>query len=285
MTGEILDKRVNAYRDDLAAAHLEGKVSAGRFSEGSRRQIVEAAVPLREAPRHDAMLESELLLGETVTVYDEQEGWAWVQAERDSHVGYLSANALRGKITEPTHRVRTLRTHIYPQPDYKAPPLDLLSMNARVEVRKTEAPFAQLSDGRYVAASHLSAAGEYDHDFVEVAARFVGSPYLWGGRTSVGLDCSAVVQLSLQATGVECPRDSDMQEAVLGVPLHDPVNHKALRRGDLVFWLGHVGVMLSGDQLLHANVHHMAVVAEPAIAAFARIETSYGPITSVRRMS
>ncbi|MDA7949023.1 MAG: C40 family peptidase [Hyphomicrobiaceae bacterium] len=260
-------------------------MSARRFSEGSRRQVVEAAAPLREAPRHDAVLETELLFGERVILYDEREGWAWVQAERDSHVGYLSANALRSDIADPTHRVRTLGTHIYPRPDYKAPPIDRLSMNAQLVVEKAEERFAQLSDGHYIAATHICAVDECEQDFVEVAAGFVGSPYLWGGRTSAGLDCSALIQLALQASGIECPRDSDMQEAVLGKPLPGPPNQQAVRRGDLVFWNGHVGVMLEEGRLLHANVHHMAVVVEPAFEAFARIETWYGPITSVRRMS
>lgn len=285
MTDEDLDKRVNPYRDDLAAAHLKGKVQAKRFTEGTTRQVVDAAVQLREAPRHDAVLETELLLGEVVTVYDEHEGWAWVQAETDSHVGYLSANALGGSISQPTHRVRALRTHIYPEPDYKAPPLDLLSMNARIELVSTEGRFAQLRDGRFVVATHCAPIDSFEEDFVETAEKFLGTPYLWGGRTSIGLDCSAVVQLALQSTGAPCPRDSDMQETALGEPVSGPHDQGALRRGDLVFWDGHVGVMVDGAHLVHANVHHMAVEIEPAAEAIARIETAYGPITSVRRPS
>ena len=246
---------------------------------------VDAAVQLRESPRHDAVLETELLLGEVVTVYDEREGWAWVQAETDSHVGYLSANALRGSISEPTHRVRALRTHIYPEPDYKAPPLDLLSMNARVEVA-TRSRAVSHSSGTGGSSSPRIAlrSTAFEEDFVETAGKFLGAPYLWGGRTSIGLDCSAVVQLALQAAGVACPRDSDMQEAALGESVSDPHDQNALRRGDLVFWSGHVGVMIDGTRLLHANVHHMAVEIEPATEAIARIESAYGPITSVRRL-
>ncbi len=284
MTDRPLDKRVNAFREDLAAIQLKGKVQAGRFIEGTKRQVIDAAVQLRESPRHDAVLETELLLGEMVTVYEEREGWAWVQAETDSHVGYLSANALSGNISPPTHRVRALRTHIYPEPDYKAPPLDLLSMNARIELATTEGRFAQLRDGRFVVASHCAPIDSFEEDFVETAGKFLGAPYLWGGRTSIGLDCSAVVQLALQATGVACPRDSDMQEAALGESVGDPHDQDALRRGDLVFWSGHVGVMIDGARLLHANVHHMAVEIEPATEAIARIESAYGPITSVRRL-
>ncbi|MEM8744134.1 MAG: NlpC/P60 family protein [Pseudomonadota bacterium] len=284
MTGEILDKRVNAYRDDLAAAHLEGQVSARSFAEGSRRQIAAAAVALREFPRHDAVLETELLLGELVTVYDEREGWAWVQAARDSHVGYLSANALRDDIKEPTHRVRTLGTHIYPEPDYKAPPFDRLSMNALVSIDKIEGRFARLADGRYVVISHFAGIDDHESDFVAVAETFAGSPYLWGGRTNAGLDCSALVQLALHATGINCPRDSDLQEMALGTALPAPSGRDSLNRGDLIFWNGHVGILTDQAHLLHANVHHMAVVREPLADAIARIEGSYGPMNKIKRM-
>ena len=285
MSGKALDKRTNVYRADLAAASLKGKVDSPRFSAGSRRQVTAAVTQMREAPRHDAVLETELLFGETLTVYDEAEGWAWAQADHDSHVGYLSANALVREVTPPTHRVRVVRTHLYPEPDYKAPPLDLLSMNAQVAVARIDGRFAQLRDGRFAVTSHLAPIDEFEGDFVEVATRFLGAPYLWGGRTSVGLDCSALVQLALQATGVKCPRDSDMQETALGEPVPNPADTGAIDRGDLIFWSGHVGVVLDKGRLLHANVHHMAVVSEPVADAFVRIEPAYGSLTSVRRLA
>jgi hypothetical protein len=279
-----LDRRTYAYRDDLADANLEGKVDAPRFAAGERRQVVAGVTTLRREPRHDAPLDTELLFGEAVTVYDEREGWAWVQAEADRYVGYVSADALTTSISEPTHRVRALRTHLYPAPDIKSPPLELLSMNALVSVEKIDGRFAQLGDGRFATAAHLVRATEFAPDFVTVAEKFLGTPYLWGGRTSIGLDCSALVQLSLNAAGRSCPRDSDMQEA-LGEKLADPKNLDALERGDLLFWKGHVGMMLDGDRLLHCNAFHMATAIEPVAEAVERIEASESPVTSVRRLS
>lgn len=285
MNDKLPDPRINAYRDDLAAASLKDRVSVARYASGKMRQVVDGAAAMRGEPRHDAALDTELLFGETVTVYDEQEGWAWVQSRVDSYVGYVSGDALSSHVAEPTHRVSALRTHLYPVADIKAPPLDLLSMNARVAVESVDGRFARLKDGRFAIAAHLVPAGEHEDDFVAMAERFLGAPYLWGGRTSIGLDCSALIQLSLQAAGIECPRDSDMQEKSLGEALPDPRDQASYQRGDLVFWKGHMGVMLDGDRLLHSNAHHMAVVIEPVAGAIARIAEAECTVTSVRRLS
>ena len=273
------DRRINAYRDDLAAEKLRGQVDVPNYAEGETRQVVAASAPLRRAPRFDAALESEVLLGERVTLYDENEGWAWAQAEQDSYVGYIPGDALGAELTAPTHRVSARCTHLYPAPDFKAPTLDLLSMNARLAVAEALGRFVRLTDGRFAIAAHLSPLSDTAEDFVAVAERFLGTPYLWGGRTSNGLDCSSLVQLSLQAAGIACPRDTDMQEAALGEP-HDG---SAYQRGDLIFWNGHLGIMLDAGRLLHANAHHMATAVEPVAEAISRIEVSEGPVSSVRR--
>lgn len=285
MSNDQLDPRINAYRDDLAAASLKDKVAVARYSNGKTRQVADGVTALRPDPRHDAVLDTELLFGETVTVFDEQEGWAWLQVTCDSYVGYVSAESLTSHITTPTHRVSVLRTHIYPAPDIKTPPLDLVSMNGRLAVENIDGRFARLKDGRYVVATHLAALDEPAEDFVAVAETFLGTPYLWGGRTSIGLDCSALIQLSLQAAGIDCPRDSDMQERALGEPLPDSNDTAAYKRGDLLFWKGHMGVMLDEARLLHANAYHMAVAVEPVTDAIARIAEAEGPITSVRRFT
>jgi cell wall-associated NlpC family hydrolase len=281
LTGAPLDPRRHAFRDDLAASSLKGCVEAPRYVEGEQRQVVQAVLPLRKEPRFDALLESEALLGELVTVFDESEGWAWVQLARDNHVGYIPSDGLSRIIVEPTHKIAAFRTYVFPAPDPKSPPAALLSLNAAIASERSEGKFLVV-DGAYVYAAHARAVGEYAADPVEVAQGFLGAPYLWGGRTSVGLDCSGLVQLACEAAGIPCPRDADMQSAELGSPLD--FSREKLARGDLVFWDGHVGMMTSPDRVLHANAYHMAVVEEPFAEARSRISASGLEIIGARRL-
>jgi cell wall-associated NlpC family hydrolase len=282
VTGRSLpDPRRCAYRADLAAEELRGVVEAPRYVRGAPRQIAAPSLPLRREPRFDSLLETEALLGETVMLFDEREGWAWVQLTRDGYVGYMPSEGLTRNLGVPTHRIRALRTYVYPEPDGKTPPLSLLSLNALVTVADSRGRFLELADGGYVFAEHLVPIDKFARDFVEVAEAFIGTPYLWGGRTSVGLDCSGLVQLALEAAGRSAPRDADLQEAELGRPLR---KGERLRRGDLVFWEGHVGIMTSGMDLLHANAFHMAVEREPFTKAKRRIREAGFAVTSVRRL-
>jgi len=279
-----LDPRRHVYRADLAAEHLRGRVEAARYVTGKRRQVVADALPLRRAPRFDATLDTEALHGETLTVYDEREGWAWVQLAEDGYVGYIPSEGLATAMVEPTHRITALRTYVFPEPDSKVPPLAMLSLNARIAVAAPGDRFARLATGGFVYASHTAPLGSFADDFVAVAETFAGTPYLWGGRTSVGLDCSGLVQLAAGAAGHAVPRDADMQEAEAGHPV-EWSEGVALSRGDLVFWEGHVGIMTSPEDFIHANAHHLAVQTEPLKEAAARIETAAGlKIRSVRRL-
>ncbi|HTR12404.1 MAG TPA: NlpC/P60 family protein [Roseiarcus sp.] len=277
-----LDPRLTPARPDLAAAHLRGLIEAPRYAEGRAMRITAASAPLRRAPRPDGPLDTEALFGETAVVYDEAEGWAWAQLACDKYVGYLPSAAL-GAPVEPTHKVAAVRTHAYPGPKIKLPPRFALSLGARVAVVREDGPFAVSSDGLYLWAAHLTDLASPARDFVGVAERFLETPYLWGGRTSEGIDCSGLVQTALSAAEIPCPRDSDMIEAALGAPV---APDGPLLRGDLVFWKGHVGVMRDGATLLHANGWHMKVVSEPLAQARTRIAaTGGGEITSVRRLS
>jgi cell wall-associated NlpC family hydrolase len=279
-----LDRRITPVRPDLAAEFLRGQVEAARFVEGRERRIVAASAPLRRAPDAEAPLETEALHGEIAVVYEARGDWAWAQLARDSYVGYLPSAALAAPV-EPTHRVAALRTHAYPGASVKRPPRFALSLGALVRVERFEADFAVASDGLYFYARHLAPIGSFEPDFVSVAERFVETPYLWGGRTSEGIDCSGLIQSALSAAGVHAPRDSDMMEAALGVALPIDDALARLKRGDLIFWKGHVGVMRDAETLLHANGWHMKVVSEPLTEARARIaEKSYGTITSIRRL-
>jgi cell wall-associated NlpC family hydrolase len=277
------DPRRHAYRADLAAEHLRGTVEAERYVPGEPRQVAAPSLPLRHAPRFDATLDTEALHGETVTVYEEREGWAWVQLHHDNYVGYMPSGELVPVVAAPTHRVSVLRTYVFPEPDSKVPPLSMLSLNARLPVAEPAGGFLRLASGGFVYARHAVPVGEHAEDFVAVAEAFVGTPYLWGGRTSVGLDCSGLVQLATAAAGHAVPRDADMQAVEAGHAV-DWQEGTPLARGDLVFWEGHVGIMTSAQDFLHANAHHMAVEIEPFEEAKARIKAAGFDITGVRRM-
>jgi cell wall-associated NlpC family hydrolase len=277
------DPRRHAYRADLAADSLRGQVEAPRFVKGEPRQVTAPSLPLRRAPRFDAPLDNEVLLGETVTVYEESEGWAWVQLSRDRYVGYIPNEGLTPRLAEPTHRISALRTYVYPEPDGRTPPLALLSLNAQIAVAREEGRFLELVTGGYVAGPHATPIGTNEADYVTVAETFLGTPYLWGGRTSIGLDCSGLVQLALEAAGHSVPRDADMQAQELGQTIEWQPGAD-LARGDLVFWEGHVGIMTGATDFLHANAFHMAVAAEPLTQAQARIKAAGYDVTCVRRL-
>ena len=280
------DPRLTPARPDLAAKHLQGQVQAARFVEGTLRAVVEPQAPVRRAPAPDAALETEALMGERVIVYETtDEGWAWGQLDDDGYVGWLPAAALGEPRADPTHQVVALRTLLFPGPDIKLPPVMALPLGARLAIVHTDERFAVTAEGLFVPARHLAALDVRAADFVAVAERFLEAPYLWGGKTSQGIDCSGLVQVALAACGVKCPRDSDMQEQALGTPVDFVRGHADLRGGDLVFWKRHVGIVRDPATLLHANAHHMAVALEPLADAVARIRAGGSEITSVRRLA
>lgn len=279
------DPRVTPARPDLAASYLKGKVVATRFADGELCEIFDAQTPVRREPSPDASLDTEALKGERVTVYETtDEGWAWGQLEADRYVGWLPSNALCAPGLEPTHRVAALRTIVFPGPSIKVPPVEMLSMGARVAITRTDDKFAVTPSGFCLPKNHVVPLAVVEEDFVAVAERFVGVPYFWGGKTSLGLDCSSLVQLSLMACGIACPRDTYMQEAAIGRAIDVGGDFSRLERGDLMFWKGHVAIARSRDTLVHANVYHMAVAIEPAAAAIKRIGEGGNPVTSVRRL-
>jgi cell wall-associated NlpC family hydrolase len=276
-----LDPRIHPFRPEIAASHLRGQVEAQRFVEGARYQVIDPATPLRRAASHEARLDTEVLLGERVIVYEiTDEGWAWGQLERDGYVGWLSASALGTPGPAPTHKVCVPRTLCFPAADIKLPPIAALPMGATLSVARQDERFAITASGWHVPEVHLAPVKARASDFVAVAEQFLGAPYLWGGKTSLGIDCSGLVQVALQAAGHACPRDSDMQELALG----KPVALAEMRRGDLVFWKGHVAIARDGESLVHANAHAMMVAIEPADAAIARIKAADSEVTSVKRI-
>lgn len=275
------DRRLTPARPDLAAVHLKGQVEAARFVEGQPRQVIAPTVAIRRAPADDAMLESQALFGDGFTVYEDKDGWAWGQADSDGYVGWVRADALSAHRFAPTHTVAVLRTFAFSRPDLKSAPLFALSLTAKVGVTETDGKWARLAQGGWIYRDHLRPLDAPATDWVAEAERFLGVPYLWGGKDSCGLDCSGLMQTALASAGIAAPRDTDMQEATVGKPT--TIDLGSLKRGDLVFWKGHVGVMLDAERLLHANAHHMAVAIESIRDAVARIEGAAGPLTSIRR--
>jgi len=278
------DPRLTPARPDLAAKYLEGRIEARRFVTGEAFEISDSIAPLRGAPSSDAMLLTQALMGERVTIYDRNgEGFAWSQLNSDGYVGWLPDRALARPAAAPTHKITALRTFAFPGPSIKLPPVDTLVMGAAVTVIRDDGVFAVTRGGWYLPRQHVGPIDRHVDDFVAVAEQFAGTPYLWGGKSSLGIDCSGLVQVALNAAGIGCPRDSDMQQDGLGRAL-DATESRKLRRGDLMFWNGHVAIARDADTIVHANAHHMATTIENTSEAIARIKAAGSEIIAIKRL-
>ncbi|HKJ75312.1 MAG TPA: NlpC/P60 family protein [Alphaproteobacteria bacterium] len=249
------------------------------------------AATLKSAPDAQAGQASQCLFGEVFTVYEEKDGWSWGQAVSDSYVGYVPTDTLRDDIAEPTHRVVALASHLYPEPDFKRPPLDILPMGAEVAVRAgADERFVELATDGYMVRRHLMALTDTDPDYVTTAERMIGIPYLWGGKsTTMGLDCSGLVQIALALAGHKVLRDSDMQAETIGDGLPEGLD---LRRGDIVCFPGHIGFLWNEIMLLHANAYQMGVSKDPLADVIERVraeqassQTPKPPVTCIRRIA
>ncbi|EAU40745.1 hypothetical protein FP2506_03424 [Fulvimarina pelagi HTCC2506] len=291
---ETLNPRLNAYRSDLADLRLKGQVEAEHFIEGQPGVVSVPLAPIHRAPAHDAALDTEALFGERLLVFDETvvdgEAWAWVQLDEDGYVGYTPFAALKrlggnGEANMPTHRISVPRTLLFPEPDIKRPPVADLPMGALVkavgEAEDHNARYHLLDGGGAIVKQHAEAFDTDADDFVSVAERFLETPYLWGGKSALGIDCSALVQLSCQMAGIDAPRDSSDQVRELGTRI---AGIEALQRGDLLFWPGHVGIMMDGQRLLHANAYHMMTAVEPLAETLERFDKKGAALSAVRRI-
>lgn len=276
MTG---DPRLTLANGRVADAALRGRVEARAYVAPEETQCIRPVADMLDRPGGTRV--TQLLYGDPFAVIERTDGHAFGQCLRDGYVGYASEAAL-GTPAEPTHWVIAPSTHLYPHPQLQARAESALYLGSTVRVLAVRESYMRIHTGQFVPAAHLRPLGRRFDDPAGVAELYLGSPYLWGGGTRWGIDCSGLVQRALEACGTDCPRDTDMQEATLGRALD---RGEPLRRGDLVFWKGHVGIMLDGSTLLHANARHMAVAREPVIEAIRRIEaTPTGAVTCRRRL-
>jgi cell wall-associated NlpC family hydrolase len=274
------DPRITPWRDGVAARSLEGVLEAEVYLDPKAMGCAAPATGIRSAPNANAEQMDQLLFGERFEVLEEEGAWLFGQAARDGYVGFVEAAALAPPAPMPTHRVSAIRTYAFAEASIKSRALGPYSINSLVAVEAVEGKLAKVAGAGWMTAAHLEPIGLFESDWAAVAERFVGAPYLWGGRESLGLDCSGLVQQALFACGLACPRDTDMQEA-LGVA----IDAAEFGRGDLVFWKGHVAIGLGDGRIVHANGHHMATVVEPLDEAVKRISGAGYEVTSWRRVS
>jgi cell wall-associated NlpC family hydrolase len=279
--GAALDKRLHAYRDDLADERLKDRVHAAAFARGTPAQVTAAICNVQVSPAPDARQATQALMGETLKVFETGNGWSWVQLDQDNYVGHVRTDCLSAAVRVPTHKVIVPSTFRFSDADIKSQPVTVLPLNAVFRADGEEKGLLRLAGGGFVYAAHCAALSHAAPDWVTVAEQFLATPYLWGGKSVHGIDCSGLVQVSLQAASRASPRDSDMQEAALGTLLPKDAR---LRRGNLVFWKGHVGIMRDASTLLHASGHHLMVVSEPLEKAVKRIAAKGSEITSIRRL-
>ncbi|NNK79405.1 MAG: C40 family peptidase [Litoreibacter sp.] len=258
---------------------MKGQVEAEKFVDGELKQCSVAVSDMLGKP--DGRRVSQLVYGDLFNVLENSKGYLYGQSVNDGYCGYIKAEEL-GDPEDPTHWVAVPATHLYPGPHVRLMNTGILYFGSEVSIVSVEGDWTRLAGGACVPSSHLLPLEERLDDPVTIADLMLGSPYLWGGITRYGIDCSGLVQMAWRACGLECPRDSDMQESELGRTLPQG---ETPRRGDLVFWEGHVGIVAERNMLLHANAHHMAVAYEKLDAAIVRIaEAGGGPVTSIKRV-
>jgi hypothetical protein len=276
----VIDLRITLARADLAPVACEGMARAAGYARLRRARASALSTALRSAPDPGAEQASQLLFGEAFDVLRESGTFSWGQSRRDGYVGWVETAALDGELDDPTHWVRAPRAPVLREPKVRAPTLGILGMSALVRIAGESGAFSEVSGLGWVATPHLAPVGSGFGRPPAIATMFLGTPYVWGGRDGAGLDCSGLIQQSLYAAGLACPRDADQQSA-----LGRAIAADVLVAGDLVVWRGHIGMMLDAEHLIHANAHHMAVTIESLAVAVTRIEAAgSGPPIAYRRL-
>ncbi len=278
------DPRITPAKPDVADWAFRDKIHARRYVHPTPYQVIRDGAPLCFTANLHARQESQLLFGEIFNVYERTGDWCWGQNMTDGYVGYVARINLTREIEEPSHVVHSLRTFCYRNPDLKDPVDRTISFGSRVRVGEEENGYSRIRGGDWIYSKHLMPIDIRVFDYVTTALTFIGQPYLWGGRSSQGVDCSALLQLALMRAGIQAPRDSDLQEKALGYPVDQAGDLSDIQEGDIIFFPGHAGIVVDNWRFLHANAFDMLVTIHGLSEVLDRAKAAGAPYTTVRRI-